>query len=1004
MNPKRPRVIGVLTPYTGGFYYGAILEGVQRAAALRGSAVFALQTTGLDSHWSTEGRTLSIEAADAWIIANEAVNDPYIERIVEKNLPLAFVHGRREDVRGSAVLPDNAGGMQAAVAHLLSHGHRRVAFAGCRTQVDIEERYQGYLKAHSEMGLEVDPQLLLPSKANMEADGRALGQALIAADMPCTAIAAGTDKLALGIMEVLRGSPYRVPQDLAIVGFDDVEQAQYAEPPLSTVRQTFQAVAAAAANGLLDQLESGLAMPAELRVPVKFVQRQSCGCVTSEASFEEGFVCDQEHVAAELTRALLRVAGSTLATPATEAEWPGAKDIAARVHAQLVGKQLSVPDYTADLWSGFLELNRDAESIERVSTLLDQFIGNSQVPSGVEDGRRQLSRDLRVSLLRSWQGAEQKRIRLYEWVAESSARINHALSAARTDQPPDISWLHFTHCQYGCLGLWKRDSAGRRYLEIVAEHGAELLGTGESARFAPEAFPARSFTKALRELSRQNLISIVPLRGRSSNHGLLIVAAPVALELIDHVGNVGDWGDRLGTLLEHVEVEQRLRDNVLCDALTGLPNRAALVAYVNDLAGDGHSPAALMLMDLDDFKKVNDSLGHPAGDTLLMQVSQRLRAVVGPEPFLARLGGDEFVVALDGCSPEGESDRLANRIHEALRQPFQLTNELAFVSCSMGIVLPGGQVSAAELLRDADTAMHRAKMSGGGQHAMFHRGMREQALERQRLDVHLRRALENDEFELYYQPVVSLRSGIAVGAEALIRWNHPEQGCLAPGRFLSVAEEVGMIIPIGKWVLRTACAQAAAWQRFGRPVYVNVNVSVQHVQESGFVAFVQQVLAETGLPASLLGVELVENKLVERVDVVTRTLSELMQLGVKVAVDDFGTGYSSLAYLKNLPVDTLKLDRSFVSGVPLSASDSAIVSAVLTMGRGLGLSVVAEGVETAAQLEYLVSQGCELAQGYYFSKPTELRHWEARLKASGVYQLPRHCGYVGVPSRPVLDS
>ena len=213
-----------------------------------------------------------------------------------------------------------------------------------------------------------------------------------------------------------------------------------------------------------------------------------------------------------------------------------------------------------------------------------------------------------------------------------------------------------------------------------------------------------------------------------------------------------------------------------------------------------------------------------------------------------------------------------------------------------------------------------------------------------------------------------------------------------------------MIIPIGKWVLRTACAQAAAWQRFGRPVYVNVNVSVQHVQESGFVAFVQQVLAETGLPASLLGVELVENKLVERVDVVTRTLSELMQLGVKVAVDDFGTGYSSLAYLKNLPVDTLKLDRSFVSGVPLSASDSAIVSAVLTMGRGLGLSVVAEGVETAAQLEYLVSQGCELAQGYYFSKPTELRHWEARLKASGVYQLPRHCGYVGVPSRPVLDS
>jgi diguanylate cyclase (GGDEF)-like protein len=459
------------------------------------------------------------------------------------------------------------------------------------------------------------------------------------------------------------------------------------------------------------------------------------------------------------------------------------------------------------------------------------------------------------------------------------------------------------------------------------------------------------------------------------NRGLLAVAAPIEIELLDHAGSAADWGAQVGAALERAEVEQQLRKNAFYDVLTGLPNRAYLMERLEQLIDDHKaSELAVLFLDLDDFKNINDSKGHEAGDQLLIDVGKRLESAIGAGGLVTRLGGDEFGILVADVEQERDVLKQVNQLQEALRAPFVLDGDAVFTSCSIGVAFRGqDDAPAASLLRAADTALYRAKLRGRGRYEIFDHGMHTQAVERLRLDSRLRQALENDEFTLAFQPIVSLNSGQPIGAEALIRWLHPEQGLLSPARFLAVAEDVGLGIPIGQWVLETACRQAKSWQRSdGSHVYVNVNVSAEHLQSIGFVDFIERVLVKTGLSAQALGLELVESSLADRRDVTTRVLARLLDLGVRVAIDDFGTGYSSLSYLKDFPVSSLKIDRSFVLGLPGDKRDTAIATAIVTMGHGLGLSVIAEGVETQEQLAALESLGCDAVQGYLLSRPLEL--------------------------------
>jgi diguanylate cyclase (GGDEF)-like protein len=977
MQSKRAPVIGVLTPFTGGFYYGAAMAGIERVAQQRGAAVVALQTTGfgLATCEVAENQYLGLDAVDGWLAVNQFDAPAFTARIRARGIPLAYANSRPETPGGCSILPDNHSSMRAAVEHLLEHGHRRIAFAGFLGQVDLRERYDAYLAALTEAGLELDPALLFESLANFELEGEELGERIVAAGVPCTAIVAGTDRLALGILLALRNAGVSVPKDVALVGFDDIERAQLVDPPLTTVHQDFSLVTATATATLLDHLLDGVPLPAVLRVPTAFVRRQSCGCT---AEYDVTFAvpgAPPEDPEEALARALRAVASRDRLDEGPEV-WPGARAIAAllrqveRGHATLDDHDLNA------LFGDFLEGHRDAASIDRVLTVLEEHVRKWPATPEAERALAAALRQLRVALMRNWRRLEIERNRFYESVAEANAKINHALATWRPEASMDLSWLRWTRASYACLGLWSEPvEGGARSLEIVGEYADEEVSAHlRGSNHAPSQFPPRSITEVIGRLGRRLVFTMVSVKSGMRDRGVLAIAAPIEVELLDRVGNAGDWAAQVGAALERAEIDQKLRKNAFEDALTGLPNRALLMQRLEALMQAGPERSfAVLFLDLDDFKKINDSKGHSAGDQLLVAIAGRLERAVGETGVVARLGGDEFAVVVPCVDESRDALAHAGLLQMALRAPFMLEGDIVFISCSIGVAVASDESgSPAALLRNADTAMYRAKLKGPGHCEVFRGGMHTQAVERLRLDSRLRQALEREEFTLVYQPIVSLATGRPQSAEALIRWQHPEQGLLSPGRFMSVAEDVGLSIPIGRWALATACRAAKSWHREGAPiVYVSVNVSAEHLLSPGFVDLVESLLLENGLGPEALGLELVERSLAHERDLTIRVLGRLLDLGVRVAIDDFGTGYSSLSYLKDFPVNAIKIDRSFVLGLGNDSRDGAIVSATVTMARGLGLGVVAEGVETEQQLDALARHGCDAVQGFLLSYPLD---------------------------------
>jgi diguanylate cyclase (GGDEF)-like protein/PAS domain S-box-containing protein len=425
------------------------------------------------------------------------------------------------------------------------------------------------------------------------------------------------------------------------------------------------------------------------------------------------------------------------------------------------------------------------------------------------------------------------------------------------------------------------------------------------------------------------------------------------------------------------ELQERLRHEAYHDALTGLDNRALFRERLAAQALTGE-PAVLFL-DLDGFKEVNDSLGHAAGDELLAQFARRLRELVPPECTVARLGGDEFAVIAD---TRDHAEELAAAILDALEEPFVVGGRELHAGAAIGIASAADAGGIEQLQRNADLAMYRAKDAGGGVYATYDPAMHDALMRRLELAADLRLALERDELVLHYQPTVSLRTGAIVGFEALVRWRHPKLGLVPPLEFIGVAESTGLIVPLGRWVLTEACRQAVAWNR---PLKMAVNVSVRQFDSGDLTATVAEVLAATGMPADRLCLEMTESVLLTDTDENLARIVSLKALGVQLAMDDFGTGYSSLAYLRRFPMDVLKIDRSFVDRLGGDSADEALVQTIVRMGRNLGMSLVAEGIETDVQLTLLREMGCDYAQGYLLSKPLPAAEAERALDAGPLF-------------------
>jgi diguanylate cyclase (GGDEF)-like protein/PAS domain S-box-containing protein len=438
---------------------------------------------------------------------------------------------------------------------------------------------------------------------------------------------------------------------------------------------------------------------------------------------------------------------------------------------------------------------------------------------------------------------------------------------------------------------------------------------------------------------------------------------------------------------ERKRAEEQIRNLAYQDALTGLPNRLLFndrleVAVVH--AHRQRQKLAVLFMDLDRFKLINDSLGHGAGDRLLTQVSERLSEGLREGDTVARLGGDEFTLLLPGITRAVDVARVAEKILETIRQPMTIDGRELFVTASIGIsVYPDDGEDAETLVKNADAAMYRAKEQGRDRYQLYTPRMNETALERLALENDLRRALAARELRVYYQPVLDLGSDGVHSVEALLRWQHPERGLLGPSDFMPVAEVSGLILPIGSWVLRTACEQVRAWHRAGHSgLGLAVNLSGRQLEVPSFVSEVAAVLADTGFSPRLLDLEVTETHVMENLETVHQSLRELKDLGVRISIDDFGIGYSSLSQLKRLPVDTLKIDGSFVRDVSTDADAAAIVTAVIAMARTLKLAVVAEGVETLEQRRFLEARGCDRVQGFVFSEPVPAERCQEFLTAA----------------------
>ncbi len=470
----------------------------------------------------------------------------------------------------------------------------------------------------------------------------------------------------------------------------------------------------------------------------------------------------------------------------------------------------------------------------------------------------------------------------------------------------------------------------------------------------------------------------VPIAGKEQPFGVLDIHAtepsrftPQDVHFVQASANV------LADAIERHAVDEALRHRVLHDSLTGLPNRISFVGSLEDAlmrSTASGSPVGILFLDLDHFKLINDSIGHHAGDELLRAVAPRLSAHLRPGDIVARFGGDEFGILIDRLTDEREALAIADRVAAAFAEPYVMSGAEHFVTASVGIAVttPSKRtaVTAELLIRDADAAMYRAKERGRGRSELFDAKMRARAVHRLEVERELRHALDRNELILHYQPVVALGSGEITGLEALVRWRNPERGLLDPAEFVSIAEDSGLIEPIGRWVQESACRQALEWHEQHpdqRPLDISVNLSARQVAHRDLAQSVAEILARTGLDPVHLRLEITESVLVEESATATATLEALSKIGVRLVLDDFGTGYSSLAYLNRFPFDALKIDRSFIDGLGIERERTAIVEAIIGMARALSLDVIAEGLESEVQLLELRRLDCDYAQGHLFS-------------------------------------
>jgi diguanylate cyclase (GGDEF)-like protein/PAS domain S-box-containing protein len=1138
-----PLTVGVATPLLSGTYFGGLLAAIAGEVAKAGGRVIAVQALDV-----ARGGTRPEDAArdpmpgqavvptgcpprlswgklDGIIALTDAATRSYLEAARAAGKPIVLVSCDVPDFSCPTVKPDNRSGIAEAVKHLVLHGRQRIAFVGNLDQEDIRERYSAYQDALRANGREVLPSLFFEASDNIGKGGRSAAAEILKAGIPCDAVVAATDYNAIALMDSLAEAGVRLPEDVAVIGFDNTEEAALCNPALSSVALPFSDVGKCAANLVLDLISGRHVAPETHLVAATLVVRSSCGCKPASSGDTPTNV---DGIAQQLCRSL---PDGDQSSPIAAQQFVSA--IAAHLQTSSTDDELAtLPKQVTSALQQLLLASPSmatalavAQAARQASLLLETRAATAATKS-VDRLLVQLLTEC-TNLVVYQDAITMSHSEHARDLFDISLELLREGSRARS-----LQWLSGTEALRACLGIWEPDAtSGTRNLEVVGtfDKGGSKGKDDVLPYYPPESFPPAWLTAEKHDPACL-VTYMMPLRTESRDWGVLAVLGPVWVRsagprdvyyewsallsmALDHeqtmlslrqqsqnlaqlyerqsalasamqksgeryalalqatneglwdweistdqvyyshrflellgfnasvgssLGKVEDWVnavheedrtallDKLDELrkvggevssfeLEHRLVtgpgdvrwvlckalasrdpdgvttrvvgsladitgrkglEERLSYAALHDDLTGLPNRVLLTERIRQALDvnqrDRSRNFALLWLDLDRFKIVNDSMGHRAGDALLKEVAKRLKAEIRSTDTPGRTGGDEFVVLVNPL-PEDPADleKLTKRVQQQLAAPYMIDGHEVSISASVGVVTSTMRYSRTEdILRDADVAMYSAKQTERGSCAVFTAPMRKAVRGRVQAATDLRHALGRNELVLHYQPIVDLHNGHPIALESLVRWPRPDGTMVAPGEFLPTAREAGLMPLLGEFVLTEACTQQAAWKRAGilpSDTRVAVNISHEEFWHTGFLGNVDRAIADSG--AGPLVLEITEGVVMDNIEAALTVLQELRYRGFQLYVDDFGTGRSSLEALRDLPVDALKIDRSFVAGLTATSKSAALVRAIVQMAQALGLTVIAEGIETEEEARLLAETGCPFGQGYLLSRP-----------------------------------
>ncbi len=1000
--------INLLIPYLDGEYYGTIFTTLQREAARNNANLFTIQALASVENPAAFDYQIGTEIADGWLLVTNPhsvlpSSTRFLELIERSGKPIITIGYEETAIRCQSVVVDNRYAIKEAVHHLIrEHGHRRIAFVGGKEHFDLHARFMGYKEALAEHGIPHEESLYYPVDNALRQGGLAAVQAMKERGIDFTAVIASTDLNAMGVIEGLQAEGYDVPADVAVIGFDDLSFSATFHPPLTSVYQPVADLAHSSIDLLFRQLRGEELARGTTYIPTKFRQRSSCGCSYHSEDASIDVLHKRLDVAEENVKHLISSHNQLASNWASAArgEWFDFSKMFRGISnwGCLALWETNEHDLKHLIVSQTFGRPGDPVPPIGLRVPIEQFPPVQWLPEIGED------EFVRVQFIRSDQddlgfivlvGPIDKLVLVSE-VDVTRISCNISVTAVVRDQlfnqVQSIAEQLEIVSRTTNDGIWDWDMTKDRIQWSTRTHDM-IRSIGESLTSSPDSFlrliHPEDYDHFVVEM-RGHLENGKPLklecRIQSSDARKQLWVFIAGDSIVDQQGRTIRMIGSLTNITEKKLAEKEITRLAYHDVLTSLPNRRLLRERFEQskaVANTYGYKLGVMQIDLDRFKIINDTLGHHVGDRLLQEVARMLEEVMAVQAssvqasasisrnVVARLGGDEFIVLITHVHDAAKLEQVANQLIERFQQPFLVDELELYTTASLGMSMyPDDGIDMDVLTRCADIAMYKAKEHGKNQYIIYNQSIHSLTYDRLSMENELRKALEREEFELYYQPQYDLEKINVFGVEALIRWKSTDRGMVSPGEFIPLAEDSGLIIPIGQWVLREACKQKKQWIDQGiLSGVVSVNISASQLRQSDFVDMVMTVLAETELPPESLCLEITESTAIMNWNNSIDKLQKLREIGVRIALDDFGTGYSSLSMLKHLPITSVKIDRSFVRDMVVNSDDAAIATAIITLARKLGLTVIAEGVETEAQKQLLMEEGCHCIQGYIYSRP-----------------------------------